>query len=79
MITEEQFKEAQRIIDEYQHQEMVANEPDDDEDDDYFERAQEQRDEDRAFLAATCKCGAWSFSADKTQVIHSADCCCGAE
>jgi hypothetical protein len=60
---------------------MEDHEPEweDDDDEDYFERAQEQRDEERALLAATCKCGAWRFSLDKTQVLHMADCCCGAE
>lgn len=42
------------------------------------ERYLEQREEEMAMLAASCKCGAWQFAKDG-RVIHVADCCCGAE
>lgn len=42
------------------------------------ERYLEQREEELAYLAASCKCGAWQFSSNG-QVIHVADCYCGAE
>jgi hypothetical protein len=45
---------------------------------DYRDRMEEQRFEELAERAALCKCGAWQF-AKNGEVVHVADCCCGAE
>jgi hypothetical protein len=50
----------------------------DDEDDEWEEYEKEWREEQRAEYASTCRCGAWQFDS-KGNVVHVADCCCGAE
>jgi uncharacterized Zn finger protein (UPF0148 family) len=54
------------------------DEIDNEDSEDYRERELEQRENELAERAATCKCGAWQFAKDGS-VIHVADCCCGAE
>jgi len=44
-------------------------------DDDFY---QEQRERELEERAANCECGAWQM-AKNGEVIHVADCCCGAE
>lgn len=51
---------------------------DEDDSEDYYERWEEQRAEELAERAASCKCGAWQFAKDGA-VVHVSDCCCGAE
>jgi hypothetical protein len=46
--------------------------------DDYYERQQEEKENELAERATSCDCGAWQFANDGS-VIHVADCCCGAE
>jgi uncharacterized Zn finger protein (UPF0148 family) len=48
---------------------------DDGRDEDFY---QEQREMELGQRAANCKCGAWQM-AKNGEVIHVADCCCGAE
>lgn len=83
MITEEQYNEACKIIDQYhlERQQEAENELDeednwdqDDEDDRELELEME-----RYATALNCKCGAWVISKTTGQAIHIADCCCGAE
>lgn len=45
---------------------------------DFYERQMEQKQEELAIRALSCKCGAWQLTKDNS-VIHIADCCCGAE
>jgi hypothetical protein len=85
MITEEQYKAAQAIVDQYHEErqreaELSLDEDDpmywDDEDeDDLIDR----RENELAERAWSCTCGAWTFNTDKTKVLHVADCICGAE
>lgn len=48
---------------------------DDGRDEDFY---QEQRERELEERAANCECGAWQM-AKNGEVIHVADCCCGAE
>lgn len=48
---------------------------DDGRDDDFY---QEQRERELEERAANCDCGAWQMTKNG-EVIHVADCCCGAE
>lgn len=48
---------------------------DDGRDDDFY---QEQRERELEERAANCSCGAWQMTKNG-EVIHVADCCCGAE
>lgn len=52
-----------------------CDEEDDGKDEDFYEKQRERELEERA---ACCTCGAWQMT-DNGQVIHVADCCCGAE
>lgn len=77
MITKEQYEAAVIIINEY----LRENEEDDfdcQSEEDFEEDRAEREYEKQAEVAATCKCGAWQFN-KKGDVIHVADCCCGAE
>lgn len=38
----------------------------------------EQRERKEEEIAGNCKCGAWQFTPNRN-IIHVADCCCGAE
>lgn len=53
------------------------NDDDDDDgrDDDFYE---EQREQELMERGANCTCGAWQLNKSGTQVVHVADCCCGA-
>lgn len=53
-------------------------EDDDYDEDDWREEQEERRLEELAERAATCRCGAWQF-AKNGEVVHVADCYCGAE
>ena len=48
---------------------------DDGKDEDFYIEQRERELEERA---GNCTCGAWQMT-DKGEVIHVADCCCGAE
>ena len=50
-------------------------EDDDGRDEDFY---QEQRERELEERASNCSCGAWQM-AKNGEVIHVADCCCGAE
>ena len=50
-------------------------EEDDGKDEDFYTEQRERELEERA---ANCTCGAWQMTS-KGEVIHVADCCCGAE
>ena len=77
MITEEQFKAAQAIVDQY-HAEQQQEADFDLEDDDYDNDDEEQqREEEEYETALNCTCGAWVIH--KNKVCHIADCICGAE
>jgi len=53
----------------------VSEFEDDRRDEDFY---QEQRERELEERAANCECGAWQM-AKNGEVIHVADCCCGAE
>jgi hypothetical protein len=79
MISEEQYNEACKIIDQYhlERQQEAENDLDDDwdqydEDDEELEREMEEYE-----TALNCTCGAWQLI--KGRAIHIADCFCGAE
>ena len=78
MITEEQYKEACRIIDQY-HIERAEEEHewDDDDERDYDRDEDEDREMEEYETALNCSCGAWQLHNGKP--IHIADCVCGAE
>lgn len=81
MISKEQYEAAKRIVQEYEHSEMMESylEMEDDEDDrDWEEEEQEREEEIRAERASLCKCGAWVFGKDGG-AYHVADCYCGAD
>lgn len=80
MITEEEYKKAQAIVDQY-HEER-QREADWDLEDDDFDRGDAEDEEDERYqeeyeTALNCSCGAWIIR-DNT-VYHIADCFCGAE
>lgn len=89
MITEEEYKKAKAIVEEYELEEfetghriadeelnfMDYDDEEDEDEDDIIERLAN----DRFELALSCSCGAWTLSEDKTKVFHVADCICGAE
>jgi len=75
MITEEQYQAALKIVEEYEHEQMLLNEPDDE---DYSEPEECDgcgRMDCVCYFAQDCKCGAWIMS-NQGRMIHVADCIC---
>lgn len=76
MITEDQYKEALRIVEEYKYQNPLEYEPDDD---DFEDDDEECMDCGRVNcvcdLANDCHCGAWVHNSQGI-LVHVADCCC---
>jgi hypothetical protein len=76
MITEDQYQEALRVIEAYEYEQKVLNEPDDDFEDEEPEECDEcGRIHCVCSLAEGCHCGAWQMSKEG-RLIHVADCCC---
>lgn len=82
MITQSEYEKAKRIVDEFENSERYQGylDAEEDEDDgrDWEEEEREREYEELAERASSCKCGAWQFN-KKGDVVHIADCCCGAE
>lgn len=81
MITEAEYLEAKKVVNEYERQywEEHQGEAEDDLNNDYdYDEDWNDGEDDYAIDAATnCVCGAWEFH--DGQPIHIADCICGAD
>lgn len=78
-ITYEQYQLAKALVEQYEEWLRCEEKEDDDYDNSMDEEDREEAEwEERCELAATCKCGAWIFNKNG-DVVHVADCCCGAE
>jgi hypothetical protein len=84
MITESEYLKAKAIVDQYERDEFEEKQrqadeeicfDEDDDEDDILERRENESFE----RALSCSCGAWILSQDKTNVLHVADCICGAD
>lgn len=75
MITEEEYKKAQEIVDQYHNERQQQADWELEDDDDYDE--EEERQQEEYETAASCTCGAYGIKNHK--VYHIADCICGAE
>ena len=77
-ITDEQFQNAQRIIEEYHRERQQQADWELEEDEDEWIRDDEDDGPDMLDSRYLCKCGAWSYDA-AGKLFHHADCVCGAE
>lgn len=76
MITEEEYQKALRVVEDYEYQQKVENEPDDDEyEDDPEECDYCGRVSCICEYVNNCTCGAWSWG--NNGPMHVADCICG--
>lgn len=76
MITEEEYQKALRVVEDYEYQQKVENEPDDDEYDDDPEECDDcGRMNCICDYVNNCSCGAWKWG--NNGPMHVADCICG--
>lgn len=80
MITDEQFNAAQAIIEQYhrERQQQAEWELEDEIYEDDEDDIEERRENERYEMALNCSCGAWIIG-KSGNILHCADCICGAE
>jgi hypothetical protein len=80
-ITDEQYEQAIALINEYQRERQQQADLDLEEDDpmgyEDEDEIEERRENERFERALNCSCGAWVVK--NNNVLHVADCVCGAE
>jgi len=81
MITEEEYNQACKIIDQYhlERQQEAEDDMDDDLDQDDEDDEELEREIEEYSTALNCTCGAWVISKTTGKAIHIADCFCGSE